>query len=111
MIWKGSKATWNGLKQSEQDPKQCKIVRKTPERVRKQFQELRSAYISDAPVVFVDQDLDSSELGGFVTWNPPTYDSLVAQYIVYLARDNIGENRSQIGVPVDVGTNQVTTSP
>lgn len=59
-------------------------------------------------VVFVDQDLDASEIGGVITWsNDPTSLSLTA-YRVYLAADEFGGNRLQLLPDVPFGDNNLT---
>jgi len=59
---------------------------------------------------FADGDLDLSELGGVVSWNPPVAISQVTQYWVYLAVGSAGAARSQIGSALGVGTNEAAVS-
>ena len=61
-----------------------------------------------------DLDLDASEVGGTVTWNPPTNPgyAFVEAYAVYLAADADGASKSQIGSDVGVpGGQDVLTVP
>ncbi|CAJ1408197.1 unnamed protein product [Effrenium voratum] len=54
---------------------------------------------------FSDQDLDSGELGGNASWQPPgTLDGRVLSYSVYLATDTAGSVKSQVD-SIPVGTN------
>ncbi|CAK9114759.1 unnamed protein product [Durusdinium trenchii] len=48
-------------------------------------------------VTFVDDDLDRHEIGGDLVWLQPEDDSEVTHYIVYLAEDRSGSNRSLLG--------------
>ncbi|CAK9114855.1 unnamed protein product [Durusdinium trenchii] len=48
-------------------------------------------------VVFADSDLDRYEIGGVVTWTPPTDTSQLQGYYVYLAEDATGTGRSLVG--------------
>ncbi|CAE7192730.1 unnamed protein product, partial [Symbiodinium sp. KB8] len=48
-------------------------------------------------VSFVDDDLDEGEIGGNLTWLPAEDDSEVVDYVVYLAEDRYGTNRSLLG--------------
>eukprot|EP00434_Breviolum_minutum_P017639 symbB.v1.2.015570.t1/scaffold1165.1/size134377/2 len=53
-------------------------------------------------VSFIDDDLDLGEIGGNLTWLPPVDDSEVIDYVIYLAEDRFGSNRSLLGnVTVD----------
>eukprot|EP00930_Biecheleria_cincta_P034347 TRINITY_DN23750_c0_g1_i1.p1 TRINITY_DN23750_c0_g1~~TRINITY_DN23750_c0_g1_i1.p1 ORF type:complete len:4185 (-),score=632.85 TRINITY_DN23750_c0_g1_i1:7-12414(-) len=58
-------------------------------------------------ISFQGLDLDMNDLGGTVTWLPPPLMSRVHAYILYLAEDAEGSNRSQIGDPVPAGHNQL----
>ncbi|CAK9006050.1 unnamed protein product [Durusdinium trenchii] len=57
-------------------------------------------------VQFVDEDLDVLELGGEILWTKPLDDSFVTFYDVYLGNSSMGAFRSQLGLPVPVGTLQ-----
>eukprot|EP00434_Breviolum_minutum_P004419 symbB.v1.2.003894.t1/scaffold217.1/size263214/4 len=48
-------------------------------------------------VSFVDDDLDRYEIGGDLEWLQPEDDSEVTDYLVYLAQDRFGRNRSFLG--------------
>ncbi|CAL1129505.1 unnamed protein product [Cladocopium goreaui] len=48
-------------------------------------------------VSFVDDDLDRYEIGGDLVWLQPEDDSEVTDYLVYLAQDRYGRNRSFLG--------------
>jgi len=61
---------------------------------------------SASSVAFSELDLDSGELGGVVTWSAPADTSLVANYVVYLAQDAAGTNRTQLGT-LAVGTHSL----
>ncbi|CAE7214162.1 unnamed protein product [Symbiodinium sp. CCMP2592] len=56
---------------------------------------------SVANVSFVDLDLDESQLGGTIEWDPPLRTAAVSAYLAYLAQDGTGAFKSQIeeGVP------------
>jgi len=56
-------------------------------------------------VSFVDDDLDENELGGWLQWRIPEDASEVTHYIVYLAENEAGDNRSLLG-NVTVGTHE-----
>lgn len=66
---------------------------------------------SVSSIGFIDRDLDERELGGTITWNPPVNDSLVTNYDVYLSANETGANRSQVDVPLAVGTHLVQLLP
>ncbi|CAE6912023.1 unnamed protein product [Symbiodinium natans] len=55
-------------------------------------------------VTFVDYDLDNGEIGGNVSWTPPNSTDYVEVYKAYLAADDVGTGKSQIGddLPIDV---------
>eukprot|EP00439_Symbiodinium_sp_Y106_P041770 s2503_g5.t1 len=63
-----------------------------------------------ANMSFIDEDLDESEIGGNLTWYPPADTSEVSDYLVYLAEDQAGRNRSLVGV-VEVGTHDFAVPP
>ncbi|CAE7198832.1 unnamed protein product [Symbiodinium sp. CCMP2592] len=63
-----------------------------------------------ANMSFIDEDLDESEIGGNLTWYPPADTSEVSDYLVYLAEDPAGRNRSLVGV-VEVGTHDFAVPP
>ncbi|CAE7861988.1 unnamed protein product, partial [Symbiodinium necroappetens] len=63
-----------------------------------------------ANMSFIDEDLDESEIGGNLTWYPPADTSEVSDYLVYLAEDQAGRNRSLVGV-VEVGTHDFAIPP
>ncbi|CAE7230479.1 unnamed protein product, partial [Symbiodinium sp. CCMP2456] len=48
-------------------------------------------------VSFVDDDLDEGEIGGNLTWLPAEDDSEVVDYVIYLAEDRYGTNRTLLG--------------
>lgn len=54
-------------------------------------------------VSFLDLDLDLSDLGGKISWEPPLEASQVTHYLVYLAANASGAGRSMVGseVPYD----------
>ncbi|CAE6912196.1 unnamed protein product [Symbiodinium natans] len=56
-------------------------------------------------VSFVDDDLDEFEIGGWLQWRIPVDASEVTHYIVYLAENEAGANRSLLG-NVTVGTHE-----
>eukprot|EP00913_Durusdinium_trenchii_P011756 g11042.t1 len=56
---------------------------------------------SVSAVNFTDRDLDAEELGGLISWAQPEDASLVTHFLVYLAEDQQGSNRSQVS---EVGT-------
>eukprot|EP00930_Biecheleria_cincta_P063827 TRINITY_DN4935_c0_g3_i1.p1 TRINITY_DN4935_c0_g3~~TRINITY_DN4935_c0_g3_i1.p1 ORF type:complete len:2865 (+),score=453.67 TRINITY_DN4935_c0_g3_i1:925-8595(+) len=67
--------------------------------------------VSVSTVAAADRDLDQGQFGGEITWNPPGSTALVADYLVYLAEDVAGTNRSLIGSPVPVGINKADAQP
>ena len=48
-------------------------------------------------VSFVDDDLDEGEIGGNLTWLSAEDDSEVVDYVIYLAEDRYGTNRTLLG--------------
>ncbi|CAK9114761.1 unnamed protein product [Durusdinium trenchii] len=48
-------------------------------------------------VSFVDDDLDEGEIGGNLTWLAPEDFSEVVDYVIYIAEDRFGANRSLLG--------------
>ncbi|CAK9114834.1 unnamed protein product [Durusdinium trenchii] len=56
-------------------------------------------------VSFIDDDLDEGELGGYLIWRVPEDSSEVTHYLIYLADDEDGANRSLLG-NVSVGTHE-----
>ncbi|CAE8581857.1 unnamed protein product, partial [Polarella glacialis] len=56
-------------------------------------------------IVFQDKDLDQLQVGGTVSWSPPTVISQVVDYLVYLAQDSAGTGRVLVGSAVTIGTN------
>ena len=48
-------------------------------------------------MAFPDKDLDSTELGGEVSWTAPGVVSDVTAYDVYLAEDAAGANKATVG--------------
>jgi len=60
---------------------------------------------SSTNVSFIDKDLDAYALGGDITWDAPTDISLVVHYVIYLAKDAAGTQRSQVQSDVSVITN------
>jgi WD40 repeat protein len=64
-----------------------------------------SASVSE--VTYIGKDLDPGELGGSIRWLPPPDIRLVQEYLVYVSLDFRGVNRSQVGGPLGVGTNQI----
>jgi len=74
-------------------------------RERRQSDAVERTDVSVKGVRFTDLDLDPEDLGGPVTWEPPTGVADVAGYAVYLAVDARGRGRTQIGGTVPVGTN------
>ncbi|CAE8625185.1 unnamed protein product, partial [Polarella glacialis] len=68
------------------------------------------ASASVSGIVFVDQDLDRLDLGGNISWQPADFDfdaglsaGRVGSYNVYLAFDEVGAGRSQVGSSLEVG--------
>ena len=59
-------------------------------------------------IQFTDKDLDSGDLGGLISWTPPSDVSQVLKYNVYLATGSVGSGRSQISVSISAGSNQIT---
>ncbi|CAL1130808.1 unnamed protein product [Cladocopium goreaui] len=55
---------------------------------------------------FTDLDLDALEIGGNLSWEPPEDASEVTDYLIYLAEDAQGSNRSLVDV-VPVGVHDV----
>lgn len=64
--------------------------------------------VSVSQLQFTDEDLDTYELGGPVTWTVPADTSQVTHYDVVLARDSTGTGESQVGLGVSVSATQVT---
>ncbi|CAK9114767.1 unnamed protein product [Durusdinium trenchii] len=60
---------------------------------------------------FDGKDLDLYELGGVLSWDPPEELLRVHVYVAYLAIGDRGQNRSQIGSDVPVGTDQLDIPP
>ncbi|CAE7504323.1 PIF1, partial [Symbiodinium sp. KB8] len=56
-------------------------------------------------ITFTDEDLDPSELGGQVAWEPPNFTATVTHFIVYLTTDVLGTNRTKVGSEIPLGTN------
>ena len=61
------------------------------------------ALLVEENMFFVDKDLDTSELGGPVTWKPPKSLFRVDRYSLYLARDPRGADRSELVDEVKAG--------
>ena len=57
--------------------------------------------------MFVDMDLDRNDLGGNLTWTPPTEASQVTTYVVYLADNPTGLNKTFFGTTM-FGVNNIT---
>jgi len=60
--------------------------------------------VSVAQLSFQDKDLDAGELGGAITWAPPSI-AQVDRFVVYFATSTTGSGRSQLSLPVSAGTN------
>mmetsp|Transcript_80879 Transcript_80879/g.203437 ORF Transcript_80879/g.203437 Transcript_80879/m.203437 type:complete len:1087 (+) Transcript_80879:96-3356(+) len=76
-----------------------------------QAEALSDAVAIVSSVTFADKDLDVTEVGGDVTWSPPSDTSPVTEYYAYLATSQFGASRSQIDAVVPVGTNIVSLAP
>lgn len=70
------------------------------------FAEATAKYQVSSPA-FTDLDLDASELGGSVSWEPPQVTTTVTGYRLYLAEDVNGTNKTLLGEQVK-GTNSLT---
>ena len=66
---------------------------------------------SVSSILFADKDLDDAEIGGHVTWTPPTDASLVSHYLMYLAAAGELITRYRIGIDIPVGTNWILIPP
>jgi hypothetical protein len=60
---------------------------------------------SVSSVAFSDDDVDTAEIGGDVTWSAPGNTATVSQYNVYLAQDSSGTGKVAVTLGVAVGTN------
>eukprot|EP00928_Gymnodinium_smaydae_P018052 TRINITY_DN16876_c0_g4_i1.p1 TRINITY_DN16876_c0_g4~~TRINITY_DN16876_c0_g4_i1.p1 ORF type:complete len:6319 (+),score=1016.24 TRINITY_DN16876_c0_g4_i1:2009-18958(+) len=58
-------------------------------------------------IVFVDQDLDLTELGGTIYWTEPKIPVAVTAYRVNLAEDIAGTRRSQVGNDLAFGSSDI----
>jgi hypothetical protein len=67
-----------------------------------------AASVSD--IYFLDEDLDSAELGGPINWKEPARASRVIAYDVFFANDVAGLDRSRVGSSTVVGTNQIVAN-
>jgi hypothetical protein len=56
-------------------------------------------------MAFVGKDLDKGQLGGNLTWDPPSDSSRTTHYNVYFAIDSMGTNRT-LRETISVGTNE-----
>eukprot|EP00435_Cladocopium_sp_Y103_P001321 s3583_g1.t1 len=70
------------------------------------FAEATAKYQVSSPS-FTDLDLDATELGGTVSWEPPQVTTTVTGYRLYLAEDVNGTNKTLLGEQVK-GTNSLT---
>ncbi|CAE7229367.1 unnamed protein product [Symbiodinium sp. KB8] len=52
-------------------------------------------FASVGNVSFVDLDLDETQLGGTIEWDPPVRTAAVSAYLIYLAQDGTGAFKSQ----------------
>ena len=59
-----------------------------------------------ANLSFADQDLDLNQIGGLLSWDPPSNIGAVTDYSIYVAEDMLGSNRSYVGNTA-VGVNQL----
>lgn len=59
-------------------------------------------------ISFDDEDLDGAEIGGTVTWTPPTDILTVTEFKVYFATSQTGAGNSQIGSPIAVNANVIS---
>ena len=64
---------------------------------------------SIANASFADHDLDIDEIGGFLSWSVPSDTSQVMDYVVYLAEDAKGMNRTYFG-NTSFGTNDMVVA-
>ncbi|CAE8611043.1 unnamed protein product [Polarella glacialis] len=67
---------------------------------------LDDANVSISAIAFVDRDLDAGQLGGAMSFEPPTVSDLVVDYLIFLATSPPGEGRLQVGGNLSVGTNE-----
>lgn len=58
-------------------------------------------------ITFADQDVDSAQVGGPVTWDPPSDASIVTYFTVYFAETVAGWEQTHVGELVPVGTNSM----
>jgi len=56
-------------------------------------------------ITLADQDLDDGQLGGTITWTPPTDTVTIVEYNVYFAKSTAGAGKSQHGAAVPLHTN------
>eukprot|EP00929_Paragymnodinium_shiwhaense_P012941 TRINITY_DN120814_c0_g1_i1.p1 TRINITY_DN120814_c0_g1~~TRINITY_DN120814_c0_g1_i1.p1 ORF type:complete len:2619 (+),score=458.28 TRINITY_DN120814_c0_g1_i1:635-7858(+) len=55
-------------------------------------------------IMFIDSDLDATELGGNITWTEPVIEPEITAYRVNLAVEADGRGRSQVGADLSFGT-------
>jgi hypothetical protein len=65
--------------------------------------------LSTGGVLFEDYDLDFSDLGGTMTWEPPPDTSQVTHYLIYFAESSDASNRELLG-NTTVGTHEILVS-
>ncbi|CAE7717893.1 PIF1 [Symbiodinium sp. CCMP2456] len=66
---------------------------------------------SVSSISFTDRDLDAEEIGGTISWTEPADPALVAHYVVYIAEDQFGGNRSQVGSEVPWNSFDISLLP
>ncbi|CAE7297577.1 PIF1, partial [Symbiodinium necroappetens] len=66
---------------------------------------------SVSSINFTDRDLDADEIGGTISWTEPADPALVANYVVYIAEDQFGGNRSQVGSEVPWNSFDISLLP
>merc|ERR1719199_2096098 len=61
---------------------------------------------------FRDQDLDTGQISGVITWHPPSETTHVVRYAVYLAEDASGAGAKTVATPdadnITLGINMLT---
>ena len=81
-------------------------VQTTPEAKALSAVDVAASATAPGGAPFDDFDLDSSQLGGTLTWDPPADVTSVAGYSLYVATSSVGAGRSQLGLVV-TGTNEL----